>query len=121
MQAHYMQITQDIVPLAADTQLKTPSLLHWSLQGCSLQTCAAAGCTAGAEAVQSKGAELDDTARQRLSGAIAKLVEASAGSAACSNHQPLAVPDAKLGGQAAAVPPSVHVTNVADSAPWVCA
>eukprot|EP00878_Enallax_costatus_P015473 GHUV01016208.1.p1 GENE.GHUV01016208.1~~GHUV01016208.1.p1 ORF type:complete len:314 (+),score=77.91 GHUV01016208.1:810-1751(+) len=44
----------------------TSGFLYAHLLGCSLQQCAAVGCAAGSEAVQTKGAILSDAAWQRL-------------------------------------------------------
>ncbi|KAI8467790.1 MAG: Ribokinase-like protein [Monoraphidium minutum] len=51
------------------------------LRGCPLSTCCAAGCAAGAEAVQARGTGLPAAAWQRLRAAVAALV-ASGGDAA---------------------------------------
>jgi hypothetical protein len=52
----------------------TSGFLYAYLLGCSLQQCAAAGCQAGSEAVQTKGAILSDAAWQRLRSNIAAVV-----------------------------------------------
>jgi fructose-1-phosphate kinase PfkB-like protein len=52
----------------------TSGFLYAYLLGCSLQQCAAAGCQAGSEAVQTKGAILSGAAWQRLRSNIAAVV-----------------------------------------------
>jgi hypothetical protein len=49
----------------------TSGFLHAYIHGCSLQQCAVAGCSAGAEAVQTQGALLSEAAWQRLRAAVA--------------------------------------------------
>jgi hypothetical protein len=66
----------------------TSGFLYAYLLGCSLQQCAAVGCQAGSEAVQTKGAILSDAAWQRLRGNIAAIVgggKSNAGAGAVSN------------------------------------
>uniref|UniRef100_A0A383WAB7 Cilia- and flagella-associated protein 91 n=1 Tax=Tetradesmus obliquus TaxID=3088 RepID=A0A383WAB7_TETOB len=52
----------------------TSGFLYAYLLGCSLQQCAAVGCQAGSEAVQTKGAILSDAAWQRLRSTIGTIV-----------------------------------------------
>lgn len=56
----------------------TSGFLYAYLMGCSLQQCAAVGCQAGSEAVQTKGAILSDAAWQRLRSNVAAVVGAAA-------------------------------------------
>lgn len=52
------------------------------LRGCGLSTACAAGCAAGAEAVQTRGAALSDDAWARLRDAVAEIVARGGGSSA---------------------------------------
>jgi hypothetical protein len=66
----------------------TSGFLYAYLLGGSLQQCAAVGCQAGSEAVQTKGAILSDAAWQRLRSNIAAVVEgnkAASGAAGVGN------------------------------------
>lgn len=53
----------------------TSGFLYAYLMGCSLQQCAAVGCAAGSEAVQTKGATLDDAAWHRLRSKVANIID----------------------------------------------
>lgn len=57
----------------------TSGFLYAHLMGCSLQQCAAVGCAAGSEAVQTKGAVLSEAAWQRLRSNVAAIVSPEAG------------------------------------------
>lgn len=52
----------------------TSGFLYAHLMGCSLQQCAAVGCAAGSEAVQTKGAILSDAAWQRLRSNVSAII-----------------------------------------------
>ncbi|GLC40082.1 hypothetical protein PLESTB_000627100 [Pleodorina starrii] len=62
----------------------TAGFLSAYLRGASLQQCAAAGCAAGAEAVQTKGAELPPAAFDRLRTSLESILAAKPASAAAA-------------------------------------
>jgi len=61
--------------------LFSSGFLYAYLHGCHLSTCCAAGCAAGAEAVQTRGAALSQAAWLRLRAAVGGLVAAGLASA----------------------------------------
>jgi hypothetical protein len=81
------------------------------LRGCPLSACCAAGCAAGAEAVQARGAALPDAAWRRLRAAVAALVAAAAPGAASASDGARALacpaPRGKRAGAAGAASGSV--------------
>lgn len=65
--------------------LFSAGFLYAYLRGCPLSTCCAAGCAAGAEAVQARGTALGDAAWARLREAVGELVSAAAADAAAAD------------------------------------
>jgi sugar/nucleoside kinase (ribokinase family) len=88
--------------------------------GASLSTCCAAGCAAGAEAVQARGSALSEAAWRALRGRVAGLLAAGAGMPPRSGAAaPLSCAPGKRGGRAMSAASSLGSLASSTSQQWL--